>query len=97
MPLIINYDFEMGDTPDLSLPWPEKHSKEYWEEDLPEHILDEMSEKVNILIEAARGAVQITTARLIAIINASFGALASSASLLSPVPGPKGADVIEQD
>jgi hypothetical protein len=97
MPLIISYDFTMGDTPDLSLPWPEKHSKVYWGQDLPEHILNYLPENDTVLIKAARGAVQIATGRLIAIISAFFGALASSVSLLSSVSGPKGADVIEQD
>lgn len=73
MPLIISYDFAMGNTPDLNLPWPEKHSKVYWEEDLPEHILNYLPEKDAVLIKAARGAVPIATGRLIAIISASFG------------------------
>jgi hypothetical protein len=89
MPLMISYDFAMGNTPDLVLPWPEKHS-----------VLGRGSTRAHSQLparerhrphKAARGAVQIATGRLIAIISASFGALASSVS------GPKGADVIEQD
>lgn len=75
-PLIIAYEFAIGNTPDLSSPWPERQSKEYWEEELPEHLINDTLEKETILIRAARGAMQIAEERPIAIISASIGALA---------------------